>query len=217
LVLSVHHANSRSRIGKVLAAVSSTALNLVIPALLAWVLAGALYRHTHPKPRELPDRSDFGPITAQFLLSGINAGIPEPLVVCGVPGRASLVYIRVLRKDQAKMGIEFWGKRAVEGEPFALPAEDRIDVTCSVPAFFPAVGSRRWKGAPESLQKRRHSTYVITVNGTVRLTGEIDYDEPEHSPLYFGLNGVGGSWVSAKFTGGVLKASQLSDPALWTR
>jgi hypothetical protein len=172
------------------------------------VLASALYRHSHPKLKELPDGSGFGSVSVQLLLSGINAGIPEPLVICGVPGRASLVYIRVLRKDQAKMGIEFWGKKAVEGEPFAIPADNRIDLTCSLPAFFPPVGSRSWRSAPESLQRQRHTDYVVTVNGTVRLSGQIDYEQPPHSPLYFGVNRVGGSWVSSQFTGAVLKATQ---------
>lgn len=216
-VLSVSHANSRSRIGRVLAAAGAATLNLVIPALLAWALAGALYRYTHPNLKVMPDGSGLGPVTAQLLLSGTNAGIPEPLVVSGVSGRASLIYIRVLRKDQAKMGIEFWGKKAVEGEPFPLPADNRIDITCSVPAFFPPVGNRQWRSVPESLQKQRHSEYVITVNGTVRLSGQIDYDEPQHSPLDFGVNRVGGSWVSAQFTGTVLKASQQSDPSRWIR
>jgi hypothetical protein len=185
------------------------ALNLLLPALLAWQLAGPLYRYCYPRVADhAPKGDDFGAISLKLQLSGTNAGIPEPLIVCGVPGRASLVYIRVLRKDRALMGIEFWGKKAVEGAPFALPPDGRISVVCSLPAYFPAEGDRHWRGASAARQKQRCTEYEVAVDDVVRLSGPIDYPQPSHSPLYFGVNAVGGSWVSSRFTGAVLKVSQ---------
>jgi hypothetical protein len=96
----------------------------------------------------------------------------------------------------------------VEGEPFALPASNQIEVTCSLPAFFPEAGSRRWGDVPASLQQLRRTEYSIKVDGVVRLGGQIAYDQPRHARLYFGVNPVGGSWVSNLFTGKVLKVSQ---------
>jgi len=202
-------APTRSWTGVLLAAVYAATVNLAVPVVLASLLAGVLYRHIHPNIRDqAPDGSGYGPITLHLRLSGTNAGIPEPIIICGVPGKASLVYIRVLRKDRAQMGIEFWGLKAIEGEDFAIPANNEIDLTCSLPAYFPKEGSRRWGGAPASLQRQRRTEYEITVDGVVRLKGPINYEQPEHSRLYFGVNAVGGSWVSSRFTGMVLKVSQ---------
>jgi len=203
-------ASSRSGARRLWAGSRFAALNIVIPLLVAWWLASALYRHLHPSAADqAPSRSAFGAISLKVGLPGTAGGIPEPLIVCGVPGRAALVYIRFLSRKQAKVGVEFWGLGAFEGEPFALPADPSpISLTCALPALFPPVGDHRWGQAAPGAAALRHGEYLITVNGVVRLEGAVAYEQPEHSRLYFGTNPVGGSLVTNRFTGTILDVSQ---------
>jgi hypothetical protein len=185
-------------------------VNIIIPLLLAWWLAGALYRRVHPSVADrAPTRSAFGAISLKLDLPGTSGGIPEPLIVCGVPGRAALVYIRFLNRQRARVGVEFWGLGAFEGEAFAVPTDHSpVSLTCALPALFPPVGDRRWGHAAPGLAQLRRGEYLITVNGTVRLEGAVTYEQPEHSRLYFGANPVGGSLVTNRFTGTILDVSQ---------
>ncbi len=186
------------------------AVNIIIPLVLAWWLAGALYRRIHSSVADrAPTRSAFGAISLKLELPGTSGGIPEPLVVCGVPGPAALVYIRLLSRERAKVGVEFWGLGAFEGDPFALPAgHSPISLTCALPALYPPENDPRWARTAPDLAKLRRGEYLITVNGTVRLEGAVTYEQPEHSRLYFGANPVGGSLVTNRFTGTILDVSQ---------
>jgi hypothetical protein len=149
--------------------------------------------------------TSFGPVSLKLKLPGTAGRIPEPILVCGNPGRASLVYIRLLRNARAKVGVEFWGLGAYESDEFALPsASATIVLTCSLPALFPAKGSGWWKATPAAEQERLRHEYSLGVDGVVRLKGSVEYLQPDDSPIYFGVNPIGGSLVSERFTGSIL-------------
>lgn len=120
-----------------------------------------------------------------------------------------MVYIRLLPRGHAKIGVDIWGLRSDQGDEFALPAADAvIDVACYFPAFFPEVGDPKWGELTPAFQSVRRGEYVVTVNSVVRLRAALDYKQPAHSPVYFGENPLGGSIVSDRFTGRILKTSQ---------
>lgn len=147
----------------------------------------------------------FGPVTLVVRLPGTSAGIEEPLVTVGRPGKATLVFIRLLADSKARVGIEFWGVNAVEGAPFKLSRADaQITLTISFPALFPGFGAPEWQMVPEPEQRRLLSQYVVAVDGVVRLKGSANYDEPPGSPVYIGKNPLGGSFVSDVFSGTLL-------------
>lgn len=149
--------------------------------------------------------SSLGRITLRIKLPGTAGGIPEPLVVCGAPGNASLVYIRLLKGAQAKVGVEFWGMDAFEGDKFALPAADAtIVLSCELPVLFPPEGSPRWKQTSAGRQRILRHEYLVEVDGVARLKGDVTYEQPNDPPIYFGVNPVGGSLVSDRFTGHIL-------------
>jgi hypothetical protein len=187
------------------------ASNLLVPILLAWVLTRALHKHLHPLDvrDSVARRNAYGQMTLWLKLPGTHAGIPEPLISCGRIGNASLVFIRLLPNSRAKVGVEFWGQELAQGQEFALPAMDgEIEVTCTVPAFYPARGDPQWDGITASAQQRRCNEYIIAVNGTIRLRGSVTYAEPSRSPVYVGVNPLGGSFVSSAFTGTILRVVQ---------
>jgi hypothetical protein len=182
-------------------------LFVAVPAILGLAQARFLYAflnrgEVHPAASQ---HNAFGPLTLHLKLPGTNAGIPEPLCSIGRPGRASLIFIRLLKGSRAKVGVEFWGNELSEGDVFQLPAADaEIDVTCYVPAFFPSADDPIWGTTPASRKDRLTREYRILVDGTERLSGSTSYEEPEGSPLYIGANPLGGSFVSNLFTGKVL-------------
>jgi hypothetical protein len=184
-------------------------LNFLLPVLLAWVCMGILHRQVYGSALKEPERNAYGPVKLRIKLPGMSAGIPEPLVVCGRTGNASMVYIRLLGGNRARVGVEFWGLELSQGEEFSVASADaELELVCEVPAFFPEEGSAAWRNVPPDLRQRRLGGYRVTVDGVVRLEGSTHYRQPPRSGLYFGENPLGGSFISAKFTGTILKATQ---------
>lgn len=196
---------------KILAFCWAATANFGAPILLAWVLAGILYDFVHrpTAPVQALQSTGYGPITLRVLPPGPNSDTAEPLLGCGVPGNAALVYIRVLDGNKAVVGVDFWGVGSFDGDIFALPTKGTpIEVTCFLPALFPNEGDPYWGSLPPSAQKQRRSEYLVKVDGIDRLNGRIEYDQPLHPPVYVGENPVGSSMASEHFTGKVLETSR---------
>ena len=198
--------------GAIRSGIRSVIVNVLAPILLAWLGVRLVHDHFYPPAVSQLVRTTaehYGAITMRIKLPGTAGGIPEPLIVYGQPGDASLVFIRLLHKGRAQVGIEFWGLEKIEGEQFDLPAPDaEIVLTCYVPALFPKVGDAYWGNISPDLQRARNNNYLITVNGVVRLKGPVSYGQDPSSYLYFGSNPIGGSYVSNRFTGKILSISQ---------
>lgn len=185
----------------------------VVPAALGYAQARLLnayiYGEIAPVETVQPAKvvtQDYGPLCLTIKLPGTHAGIPEPLASIGMAGNASLIFIRLLSDSRAKVGIEFWGDELTEGDAFQVPAPDaEITVTCYVPALFPGKSNALWKGVPPEKREKATGAYLIQVDGITRLEGRTPYVQPEDSPIYIGTNPLGGSFVSNKFTGAVLK------------
>jgi hypothetical protein len=193
----------------------SVTLTLVLPILAIWLVVECVSTWREGRATGDPSarHSTLGEVHLRLKLPGTHAGIPEPLIVCGAAGHASLVFIRLLNHARAKVGIEFWGIESDESDEFALPAADaEIDLTCYLPCLFPKPGHAYWKGIAQEIQPPRPGEFLILVNGVPRLQGKIDYPQPEHSALYFGENPLGGSTVSGRFTGTILQARQGNRP-----
>lgn len=185
------------------------AVNVLAPLTLSWVLISSLEAHFRggPPPVWSRDFSSYGPMKLRLQLPGTHAGIEEPILTVGSPGKATFVYIRLLNDSHAKVGIEFWGLSATESPAFKLPSQDAtITVEVSFPALFPVKGSEDWRAVSEAEQQRLLSLYVVAVDGAVRLKGPVSYDEPARANIYLGQNPLGGSLVSDYFTGKVLAA-----------
>ena len=186
-------------------------LNIVVPIVLAWICV-SLAQRLSKKPlssdlREMP--TAYGPVKLKLKLPGTSGRIPEPLFVYGSPGKAALVYIRLLANARAQVGVEFWGLGAIESEAFTLPSADAvIEVDCYLPVFFPRAGDPYWGNLSPELQAFRRSDYMIAVDGKIRLKGPVAYDQATHAPFYVGSNPIGGSLVSDRFTGSVISVVQ---------
>jgi hypothetical protein len=184
---------------------------VLLAAILAAVSAVTLHRKIYPLAARGPEvhRNSYGPIRLQVKLPGTAAGVPEPLITCGKPGRASLVFIRLIEGNRARVGIEFWGNALNQGAEFSLPrADTELTIVCEMPALFPNPDDGAWSDVPAATRTERTSRFRILVDGVVRLEGTLPYEQPRHSPLYFGANPLGGSFVTPRFSGVILQAVQ---------
>lgn len=186
-------------------------MNVLIPILLGLITAHVIHRRFYPPnvTQMAPKGGSYGTIKVKFKLPGTSAGIPEPLLTVGKPENASIVYIRLINRARAKVGVQFWGVPPIEGDIFNLSAMDaEIEVTFFLPALFAPIGDPAWGGMPPSLQDIRKRRFYILVNNVVRAKGAIDYPQPAHAPVYVGENPVGGSYVTDRFSGSVLATTQ---------
>jgi hypothetical protein len=186
-------------------------LNIVLPAVLA--VAGAQYLHRYVYRKDIrgtvAEHNSFGPVELQLTLPATHAGVAEPLIVCGNAGNASLMFIKLLADGRGRIGIEFWGRELTEGDEFDLPPPgSEVTLRCELPAFYPDVGSSKWRNIPSDQQQALKRHYRVAVDGIVRLTGVTDYAEPLHAPIYLGANPLGGSFVSDRFSGTILSHAQ---------
>ena len=95
---------------RILRASRGVALGVALPILLAWAITHALHRRPQAvavaAKEPPPALSGYGQLRLRLKLPGTNAGIAEPLISCGVAGDASLVFIKLLPKSRAKVGVE---------------------------------------------------------------------------------------------------------------
>jgi len=212
--LDLREAGSRAFFGSLLRSAKlgwGGILNWIVPVVLAWLVTHAWHDHLYPRHfnKVVAEASGFGRVRFRIKLPGTRVGIREPLISCGRVGNASLVFVRLLPNNHAKVGVEFWGRELTQGPEFAVPpGEGEITLVCELPAFYPNEGDPGWGQTARADQIRHHRDFIIAVDGVVRLKGTTDYGQPMRSPLYFGVNPLGGSFVSDRFTGTILEADQ---------
>lgn len=156
-----------------------------------------------------PGDGDYGAARMVVALPEVLAGVPEPLLVVGTAGRATLGYVRVLPGGQIKLGAEFWGVGAFESEAVAGPPHAATEIIFHFPSLYPPVGDPRWGGVPRIQQESRRTRLTILLNGKIVLDQEVKATGAPSSPVAFGRNPVGGSWVGEKFTGRLVQGMRL--------
>jgi hypothetical protein len=153
--------------------------------------------------------ADFGAVRLVTWLPAAAAGIPEPLVVVGESGAATLGYVRVLPGGRAKLGAEFWGVGAFESEVVDIPSDTSTEFVFEFPALFPPVGDPRWGAVPREKQQMLRSHLTIRVNGRVVMEREVKDTGAPSRPVAFGRNPAGGSWVTSAFSGRLVQGMRL--------
>lgn len=153
--------------------------------------------------------ADYGAVRMVAWLPAAAAGVPEPLVVVGVTGKATLGYVRVLPGGQAKFGAEFWGVGAFESDAVAAPSDAPTEVVFNFPALFPPVGAARWGGVPVATQQALRTHLTILVNGRKVFEREVPDTGAPNTPVEFGANPAGGSWVTDRFSGRLVQGMRL--------
>jgi len=114
-----------------------------------------------------------------------GAGGPnEPLLACGDPGNAGLVFVRYLSPTAIQLGLDYWGRPSVLSEPLARPASGRIEL---------GIQLNYAENAVEAF-----------ANGRTILREEIPPGCSGRDKLVFGENRIGATTASRAFSG-VLK------------
>jgi hypothetical protein len=183
---------------------------VVLPALTAWWLAGATFFKVHPElVKHPPPRSALGALQMTIRLPGTCAGIPEPLLTCGEPGKAVFVYIRIVGKTRVLIGVDIWGQPPVEGPEFSVPSSQaQLNVIYCLPVFFPDEKDFRWNTRDVQTRRQLLTSVIVKVDGVERISVGINYPMAAQPPIYIGANPIGGSVVSDFFTGTVVQSSQ---------
>ena len=152
---------------------------------------------------------DYGAVRMLVELPANAAGVPEPLVVVGEPGEATLGYVRVLPHGLIKVGVEFWGVGAYESPPIPASSAKLVDIIFHFPALYVPVGDLRWRNVPRPVQQQLLSQLRIVVDGVTALEQPVGTPIPRQAVVYFGVNPVGGSLVGSAFTGRLMQVSRL--------
>jgi hypothetical protein len=158
-------------------------------------------RGGYPLERKQNVETHFGAVKMSVVLPAAAAGVPEPLLVIGMPGNASLCFVRVIPGGKAKLGVEFWGVGSYESEELVAPSDVTTEVELRIPALYPPVGDARWGDISPATQQSLRSHVTLLLNGRTALHREIVSASVEPAPTSYGFNHVGGSWVYPKFTG----------------
>lgn len=174
----------------------------VLPIIAAGALIAAWRGLLWPGGSDVP--REYGAVRVAIRPPAAGSRQPEPVIVCGKPGRAALVYVRFLPGERAKVGLQFVGVGAWESGEFAVAPDSNLEITCALPVFFPPEGDAAWGGTPTARQRARRSEYEITAGGVSRLRWPTDYALPADSPISIGRNLVGGDLVASAFTGTVV-------------
>lgn len=164
-------------------------------------------------PPMIENDEEAGAVRLVIQLPAAAAGIPEPLVVVGAPGGATLFYVRVLPGDRIKLGIEVWGIGAWESEELKADSTQPVEILLSGPALFPAPGAAAWKGVAAETMATTLGRLRAWVDGALVLDQPAPTQEPRREPVAYGRNPVGGSLVSDVFTGKLLQVSRLPPAA----
>jgi hypothetical protein len=142
-------------------------------------------------------------------LPGTCAGIPEPLLTCGEPEKAVFIYIRIVGKTRALIGMDIWGHPPAEGPEFSVPSpQSQLKVICFLPVFFPDEKDSRWGTRDVETRRQLRESVKVEIDGVERLSVPMNYPLAERPPIYIGANPIGGGLVSDFFTGTVAQSSQ---------
>lgn len=151
----------------------------------------------------------FGAVRFRLVLPATPSGQPEPLVAMGLPGKATLGYIRPLPGGKIRLGVEFWGFGVVESEILPVTGNGPVEVTLGFPALYPPVGDARWRAVPRTVQQDSRSTVVATLNGREVLRKKVTSPPPVPFYTTIGRNEFGGTWVTSAFTGQIAEVVRL--------
>lgn len=178
--------------------------------VLGYFLTAALHSRIYPAPRPpvtVVPLSNGGPgkVHLRLKLAGTTPGTPEPIFTAGVSGHAMQFFIRVQPGATATLGVDLWGYRLLESQPFALSKlNEEMDVVLSLPMLLPPDTDPIWVGLTERARQFWKNHIIIQQNGKCVIFSDSKYDMPVNSPIYYGLNPLGGSFVSNRYTGKIL-------------
>ena len=152
---------------------------------------------------------DFGAVELTLLLPAVGPGVPEPLVVAGIPGRGVLGFVKNLPDGTHEFGVEVWSVGAWAGRPVHVRGGKTATVVYSFGSLFPPSGAAAWGATPPERQRALKDEIRITVDGVEVFEATRRTPEFDHVPLYVGVNPIGGSYVGARFSGEMLASRRL--------
>ena len=132
-----------------------------------------------------------------WLPSGKPPGLHEPLVCTGISGAGDLLYLCYIDAQHIVLGFDHWNFGGPLGKPFKVDFSLPQRVEVHMGSLFPP-NSEPSANDPA----RRH--LEVRWNGEVVLNGEFDFHPAYADQVYFGLNPIGCSTSTSKYSGQII-------------
>jgi hypothetical protein len=141
------------------------------------------------------------------LPADLNRGA-EPLVVTGRQGAADIVYLSYIDPGHVQVGCDHWGFGGPLSGLIAVHGGETLEIEISM-------GSLHYEEDPEWLtvspeeRNRLRSCIVVHLNGVKVLDAPIKAYSCTQEEVFVGINPVGGSSCTAKFTGTIISSERI--------
>lgn len=145
-----------------------------------------------PLTAEAIARAETGPLRLIVELPGWTGPDSVPLVCSGVTGAGDLLYLKRVAENRIVIGHDHWGAGAIESAPTEVTPGERLDF---------------WISAPPLRRDGSTSGLVVKLSGRTLLDQPRDFHPPA-GPVRIGVNHIGASTASARFSGGIVSATR---------
>ena len=153
-----------------------------------------------------------GPLSASVRFAPFPSAPNEPLVVSGVEGKGDIVFVNYMDKKHIKIGIDHWAVGMKLSDPIEVTPNTVYTVTVSSAAFLPDAESPQWKTLPSHERDSLLSAIRVFVNGKLILEAPWKAYPADDSQISVGVNTIGGSTCSPRFSGAVIEAHRTGLP-----
>jgi hypothetical protein len=147
-----------------------------------------------------------GPVRMSVTFHPENWMASEPIIVFGEKGAADVIFVRYLDSSHIAFGLDHWGSGLILSEPVAVDFGAPHSLLISAGPLLPHSGSALYGASPqlEGLRNR----FVVIMDGRVIVSRRAEFNGSVPRDIFFGVNVVDASTVSANFTGEVSEFSQ---------
>jgi len=142
-----------------------------------------------------------GPVSMTVAFDPANAAGSEPIVACGTPSQADLIFVHYLDPGHLAFGLDHWGAPGVLSRPVEVDLGKPHSIIISAGCLLPPKGSAFYRLHPELEGLREH--FVVIMDGRVVCSRKIECYPADRDKIFFGLNLFGGSTSRTTFTGTV--------------
>lgn len=157
----------------------------------------------------------FGQVRLVIRIAEGRAGLTEPLLSVGPPGRGCLFFLCYSSDRELRLGFDAMGTKVLESDPVAYTAGERCELELYCGALLPSEAGDALLAAAAQASRIQFSRSVLARwNGRLVLNGSADLVGASPDTVRAGLNAVGAGSAGERFTGTMIEAVRGGLPDL---